>query len=258
MTSSLVSRNVLSEASVLSMPSPSCLSYAVLFQIVRLQFSSKLSPPSIDCSPLSCFLIVRSPCGVTWGPSIVFEAVDVPCPGRIPGPLHFSHIVDYVYDFCPPPLWSRCWPACPSMWCSVYFFQLCSLRQHVCSVLVWWVSRYLHHRWQITWVVHLSLQVDGKLFLKRSYRCLAYSAQHAIIIRCLCPVFSWGCIVAPFRRNIQHFLSSNYNRGSDIVYVSRVLDVTVTKIAGYVRVRILMNRWFFVFLGFIFFMLRRV
>ena len=40
----------------------------------------------------------------TGGPSIVFEAVDVPCPGRIPGPLHFSHIADYVYDFWPPPL----------------------------------------------------------------------------------------------------------------------------------------------------------
>ena len=32
------------------------------------------------------------------GPSVVFEAVDVPCPG----PIHFTHIItDYVYDFCP-------------------------------------------------------------------------------------------------------------------------------------------------------------
>ena len=36
---------------------------------------------------------------------------------------------------------------------------------------------------------------------------------------------------------------------------SRTADVTVTKIAGYVRVRILMNRWFFfVFLAFILFL----
>ena len=37
----------------------------------------------------------------------------------------------------------------------------------------------------------------------------------------------------------------------------RTADVTVTKIAGYVRVRILMNRWFFfVYLAFILFTLR--
>ena len=35
-------------------------------------------------------------------------------------------------------------------------------------------------------------------------------------------------------------------------------DFTVNKIAGYVRVHILVNRDFFVFLGFIFFKLRRV
>ena len=31
------------------------------------------------------------------GPSIVFDAVDVPCSG----PLHFADIADYVYDGCP-------------------------------------------------------------------------------------------------------------------------------------------------------------
>ena len=39
--------------------------------------------------------------------------------------------------------------------------------------------------------------------------------------------------------------SSNYNRASDACVcqsISRTADVTVTKIAGYVRVRILMNR----------------
>ena len=29
-------------------------------------------------------------------PSVVFEAVDIPCPG----PFHFSHIADYIYDVC--------------------------------------------------------------------------------------------------------------------------------------------------------------
>ena len=30
-------------------------------------------------------------------PSVVFEVVVMPCPG----PLHFLHIADYVYEFCP-------------------------------------------------------------------------------------------------------------------------------------------------------------
>ena len=31
---------------------------------------------------------------VLRGPSVVFEAVDVPCPG----PFNFSHIAGYIYD----------------------------------------------------------------------------------------------------------------------------------------------------------------
>ena len=55
--------------------------------------------PSLGWSPLSSFLVIWSPSGNTRGPSVVFEAVDMPCPG----PLYFSHIADYVYDFYPLP-----------------------------------------------------------------------------------------------------------------------------------------------------------
>ena len=37
--------------------------------------------------------------GDARGPSVFFEAVDMPCPG----PFHFSHSVDYIYEFCPLP-----------------------------------------------------------------------------------------------------------------------------------------------------------
>ena len=37
------------------------------------------------------------PIGDTRCSSVVFEAVDVPCPG----PLHFSNVADYIYDVCP-------------------------------------------------------------------------------------------------------------------------------------------------------------
>ena len=39
-------------------------------------------------SPLLSFLVVWSPSGDTRGPSVVFEAVDMPCPG----PFHLPHI----------------------------------------------------------------------------------------------------------------------------------------------------------------------
>ena len=44
----------------------------------------------------SCHMVSN---GDTRGPSVVFEAVDMPCPG----PFHFSYSVDYIYDFCPLP-----------------------------------------------------------------------------------------------------------------------------------------------------------
>ena len=61
--------------------------------------------PATACSlqvlwfPLSSFLVIWSPSRDTRGPLVVFEAVDMPCPG----PLHFSHIADYIYDCCPLP-----------------------------------------------------------------------------------------------------------------------------------------------------------
>ena len=50
-------------------------------------------------SPLLYFLVIWSPSGDTRDPSVVFEAVDMPCQG----PFHFSYSVDYIYDFCPLP-----------------------------------------------------------------------------------------------------------------------------------------------------------
>ena len=44
-------------------------------------------------------MILWSPSGDTQGPSVVFEAVDMPCPG----PFHCSHMADYIYYFCPLP-----------------------------------------------------------------------------------------------------------------------------------------------------------
>ena len=48
-------------------------------------------------SPVSSFLVICSPSGDTRGPSVIFEAVNIPGSGT----FHFSHIADYIYDFCP-------------------------------------------------------------------------------------------------------------------------------------------------------------
>ena len=54
--------------------------------------------PQLGWSPLSSFLVIWSR-GDARGPSVVFEAVDMPCPG----PFHCSHSVDYIHYFCPLP-----------------------------------------------------------------------------------------------------------------------------------------------------------
>ena len=75
----------------LSMPSPN---YPVLccplpYHVAPV-FVQIVSPP-LGWSPLSSFRAIWSPSGGTRGPSVVFEAVDMP--------FHFSHSVDYIYDF---------------------------------------------------------------------------------------------------------------------------------------------------------------
>ena len=66
----------------LSMPSPN---YPVLWcplpYCVAPVFVQVVSP-SLGWSPLLSFPVIWSPSGGTRGPSVVFEAVDMPCPGR--------------------------------------------------------------------------------------------------------------------------------------------------------------------------------
>ena len=101
-------------------------------------FVQVVSPP-LGWSPLSSFLVIWSPSGDARGPSVVFEAVNMPCPG----PFHFSHSVDYIYEFCPLPDPD----VDPSIFvCDVeHTFPFWSVQPQVCSVLVWSVSRSLHH-----------------------------------------------------------------------------------------------------------------
>ena len=79
---------------------PSCLVRCPLPYRVAPVFVHVVSPP-LGWSPLSYFIVVLCSRRDARGPSVVFDVVDVPCPG----PFHFSHSVDldYIYDFCPLP-----------------------------------------------------------------------------------------------------------------------------------------------------------
>ena len=78
----------------LTMPPPSkhVLRYPLPDRVPAV-FVQVFSPPLV-WSGLSSFLAVWSPSGDTQSPSVVFEVVDVKCPGP-----HFSHIADYVDDY---------------------------------------------------------------------------------------------------------------------------------------------------------------
>ena len=136
------------------------LAYLVLSSAISCRSSifQVVSSP-FGWSPLSSFLVAWSPSGDTRGPSVAFEAVGV----LYPGPFHFSHIANYIYDFCPLPD--------PDVGLSIIVcdvehtsfdvglcgrkFVLCLFNQ--CPCLCTLICHTCHH----TGVVHLSLQADG-------------------------------------------------------------------------------------------------
>ena len=130
--------------------------------------------PPLGWSPLSSFLVMWSPSVDTRCPSVVFEAVDVPCPG----PFQFSHITDYMYDFCglPDPDVDISILLCDvgHIFLSILF---CAAVRWLCAFLVsvhGLCTIGLCHSWQ-----HLIIRQMARLILKIS-RCLSYADQPAM------------------------------------------------------------------------------
>ena len=102
----------------------------------------------------------------------------MPCPG----PFHFSHSVDYIYECCPLPNPD----VGPSIFvCDVehtYFhFGLCGRKFVLCLFGQCPCLCTICHSWQHTGVVHFCLfRQMARLLLKIS-RCLAYAAQPAML-----------------------------------------------------------------------------
>ena len=65
------------------------LSCAVLCQIVSLQYLARSSLHCLAGLPCHLFLLLWCPSGDTRGPSVFFEAVDMP----LPGPFRFSQLL---------------------------------------------------------------------------------------------------------------------------------------------------------------------
>ena len=79
------------------MPPKVRVSYAVICHTVSLQYLFRSYLHRVAGLPCRLFLSLWSPRGDACGPSVVFEAVDMPCPVQ----LHLSNFADSVYDLCP-------------------------------------------------------------------------------------------------------------------------------------------------------------
>ena len=78
------------------------LTCVVLCHIVSLQYLSRSSLHRLTGLPCRLVLSLWSSSGDARGPSVVFDVVDMPCPG--PFNFSLSHSVDYIYEFCPLPV----------------------------------------------------------------------------------------------------------------------------------------------------------
>ena len=144
-------------------------------------FVQVVSPP-LGWSPLSSFIVIWSPSGDARGPSVIFEAVDMPCPG----PFHFSHSVDYIYEFCP----FKDPDVGPSIFvCDVEHtsshFGLCGRKCVLCLLVSVQVSAPYIIAGSTQELYTCLFRQMARLLLKIS-RCLAYAAQpatHTIIIK---------------------------------------------------------------------------
>ena len=130
---------------VVRMPQQAVSKFPCLVLCSAMSCRSSICPGRLSTAwlvSLVVFFVIWSSSGDTRGPLAVFEAVDMPCPG----PFHFSHSVHYIYAFYPlsDPDVSHSIFAC-DVEHRAYFFPFCSVRPQVCSVLVWSVSRSLHH-----------------------------------------------------------------------------------------------------------------
>ena len=139
-----------------------------------------VSPP-LGWSTLSSFPVIWSPSGGTRGPSVVFEAVDMTCPG----PFHCSHSVHYIYDFCPLLTQMLVLLSLHVLLGILLSILVCAAASLFCACLVSVPVSAPYVIAGSTQELYICLfRHMAGLILKIS-RCLAYAAKPAMILRCI-------------------------------------------------------------------------
>ena len=142
-------------------------------------FVQVVSPPR-DWSPLSSFLVIWSPSGDTRGPSVVFKAVDMPCPG----PFFITLLIIYITFVC----------FLTQMLIFLYLYVMLSILLSilVCDAASLFCACFVSVQGSAPYVIAgrthelytCLFRQMSRLFLKIS-RCLGYAAQLAMILRCI-------------------------------------------------------------------------
>ena len=147
---------------------------------VALVFVQVVSP-SLGWSPLSSFLVIWSPSGDARGTSVVFEAVNMRCPG----PFHCSHSVDYIYEFVLSLTQMLVVLSLYVMLSILLSILVCAAASLFCACLV---SVQVSAPYVIagsTQELYTCLFRQMAMLLLKISRCLAYAAQPAMILCCI-------------------------------------------------------------------------
>ena len=145
----------------------------------RSRFIQVVSPP-LGWSPLSSFLVI-------YGLQVVTREVHRSTLRRLicSAQDHFICLtVLYIYDVVLSLTQMLVFLSLYVMLSILLSILVCAAASLFCACLVSVQVSASCHSWQHSGVVHLSLQVDGKVALNIS-RCLAYTAQPAMILRCI-------------------------------------------------------------------------
>ena len=107
---------------------------------MNLQCTFVVYPP-LGWSPVPSLLVIMAPSGDTRGPSVVFEAVDMPCQG----PFNLSHIADYDFRPLPDPDVGLAILVCDVE--HTFFILVCAAARLFCAGLVSVICT-VCHSWQ--------------------------------------------------------------------------------------------------------------
>ena len=200
-SSSLGSRGVpwLGEGLSMSSPNDPVLCCPLPYRVAPV-FVQVVSPP-LGWSPLSSFLVIWSPSGDARGPSVVFEAVNMPCPG----PFHLSHSVDYIYEFCPLPN--------PNVGPSIFVCDVEHTSFHFGPCGRKFVLCLFGQCPGLCTVCHVSSgRCQGYFWRYPGVWCMPPSLPWFFVVS-ICPgSFLGGCSVVPSTRSLGHFLSAHCSR----------------------------------------------